>query len=130
MEDDDLKRTGMHSRASPTIFRNAEKLRVSMTPAEVILWDYVKTKPLSFKFRRQHPIAGYILDFYCHRIRLSIEIDGGYHLTQERNVKDKVRTAYLQDLGISEIRFKNSEITDDLERVVERINSILRDNLP
>ena len=56
----------------------AEKLRAKMTEPEKKLWDFLKTKPLGFKFRRQHPFSTYVLDFYCHRAQLAIEIDGKY----------------------------------------------------
>ena len=88
MKKDKLEITGMHDGATPSVFRNAAKLRASMTETEIILWEYLKTKPMSFKFRRQHPLAGYILDFYCHKLKLSIEIDGEYHLQKEQKEKD------------------------------------------
>ena len=78
MKNDPLKISGMHDGAIPEIFRNAAKLRANMTETENIIWEFLRTKPSGFKFRRQHPINKYILDFYCHRKRLSIEIDGGY----------------------------------------------------
>ncbi|MEM6517631.1 MAG: DUF559 domain-containing protein, partial [Bacteroidota bacterium] len=80
MKKDPLKISGMHDSATPNIFKNAARLRSNMTEPKIKLWDYLKIKPKGFKFRRQHPIAGYVLDFYCHKLRLSIEIDGGYHL--------------------------------------------------
>ena len=116
----------MHHGATPSVFRNAAKLRASMTETECILWNYLKTKPQGFKFRRQHPIAGYVLDFYCHKLKLSIEIDGGYHLKQEQIEKDKERTMYLQDIGISEIRFTNNQVINEFEALVDQINAKLR----
>lgn len=84
MKNDDLNTSGMHNGATPSVFKNAAKLRASMTETEIRLRDYLRTKPIGFKFRRQHPISGYVLDFYCHKLRLSIEIDGGYHLQKEQ----------------------------------------------
>ncbi|WP_405384248.1 endonuclease domain-containing protein [Maribacter sp. LLG6340-A2] len=118
--------SGMHHGATPTVFRNAAKLRASMTETECILWNYLKTKPQGFKFRRQHPIACYVLDFYCHKLKLSIEIDGGYHLKPEQIEKDKERTMYLKDIGISEIRFTNNQVTNEFDTLIDHINSILR----
>ncbi len=118
MKKDQLKLSGMHDGATPVIFRNAEKLREYMTKTEGLVWEYLKLKPLGFKFRRQHPINKYILDFYCHRKRLSVEIDGGYHLTLEQKVKDAERTAYLTGVGIKEMRFSNDEVIEDFERVI------------
>ncbi|MEM6517627.1 MAG: endonuclease domain-containing protein, partial [Bacteroidota bacterium] len=87
-------------------------------------------KPKGFKFRRQHPIAGYVLDFYCHKLRLSIEIDGGYHLKKEQQEKDAERTAYLNEVGITEIRFTNDLVLNNFQEVIEQINIHLRMNIP
>jgi very-short-patch-repair endonuclease len=80
---------------------------------------------MGFKFRRQHPISRYVLDFYYHKLRLSIEIDGGYHLQKEQREKDLERTDYLKSLGISEIRFTNKQILNEYETVIKNINSDL-----
>ncbi|WP_235003983.1 endonuclease domain-containing protein [Aequorivita lipolytica] len=130
MEKNKLKILGMHDGATPSVFRNAAKLRVSMTETELKLWEYLKIKPLGFKFRRQHPIGGFVLDFYCHKLKLSIEIDGGYHLTKEQTEKDKIRTNYLSEIGISEIRFTNEQVLNKYENVIENVNSKLRAGLP
>jgi len=127
MNYDPLKISGMHDGATPTIFKNALKLRQNMTETELMLWEYLKTKPLQFKFRRQHPISRYILDFYCHKLRLSIEIDGGYHLNSEQKTKDLERTGYLNSAGINEIRFNNDEILNHFESSIEKINVLLRE---
>ena len=116
----------MHDGATPKVFKNASKLRKDMTESELRLWEYLKTKPLQFKFRRQHPISGYVLDFYCHKLRLSIEIDGGYHLKTEQKLKDSERTGYLNSVGINEIRFKNDEILNHFDNSIEKINILLR----
>ncbi|MGZ0016364.1 endonuclease domain-containing protein [Yeosuana sp. AK3] len=126
MKKDPLKISGMHDGATPKVFRNAAKLRENMTEAEIKLWDYLKTKPLGFKFRRQHPIAGYVLDFYCHKLKFSIEVDGGYHLNKEQKDKDVERTAYLNSIGIFEYRFTNEDIINQFEKSIEFINSKLR----
>lgn len=81
-----------------------------MTESEIKLWELLKAKPLGHKFRRQHPIAGYVLDFYCHKLRLSIELDGEYHLSKEQKAKDADRTSYLNELGITELRYTNHQI--------------------
>ena len=130
MEKDWLKISGMHDGATPKVFKNAAKLRENMTEPEIKLWDYLKTKPLGYKFRRQHPIAGYVLDFYCHKLRLSIEIDGGYHLKKEQKEKDTQRTEYLKGVGIAEHRFTNEEILSNFKKTIEIINSVLRDGIP
>ncbi|WP_246085354.1 endonuclease domain-containing protein [Paucihalobacter ruber] len=126
MKKDLLKISGMHDGATPKVFRNAAKLRENMTEAEIRLWEYLKTKPQGFKFRRQHPIAGYVLDFYCHKLKLSIEVDGGYHLNKEQKEKDIERTEYLNSVGIIESRFTNEQILNQYETVINKINSCLR----
>ena len=96
-----------------------------MTKAESLLWEKLKLKPQGFKFRRQHPINSFILDFYCHKLKLSIEIDGGYHLTTEQRLKDKERTNIINELGIKEIRFTNEAVIKDMSNVMLKINQEL-----
>ena len=126
MKKDKSNISGMHDGATPSVFRNAAKLRESTTEPELKLWNYLKTKAMGLKLRRQHPIAGYILDFYCHKLRLSIEVDGGYRLTKEQLEIDKERTKYLKNIGISEIRYTNHQVLNEFEDVMHDINSKLR----
>ena len=79
-----IENLGMHTGAKPEIFRFAEQLRTKITPSEKELWEFLKQKPHGYKFRRQHPFSKYILDFYCHKIKLAIEIDGKYHDLREQ----------------------------------------------
>lgn len=130
MNKDPLKISGMHDGATPNVFRNAKKLRDTMTEPEKKLWDYLKLKPKGYKFRRQHPIAGYVLDFYCHKLRLSIEIDGAYHLKNEQREKDNERTEYLNQIGITEIRFSNEQVTNTIDLVVAAIHTWLSEDFP
>ena len=87
----------------------------------------IKTKPMGYKFRRQHPISGYILDFYCHKLRLSIEVDGKYHMNLEQKRKDKERTKYLNSLKIKEIRFKNEDVLNNLNETILQIQNELKE---
>ncbi len=130
MKNDPLKISGMHDGATPSVFRNAATLRLNMTPTETKLWEYLKTKPFGFKFRRQHPIAGYVLDFYCHKLRFSIEIDGAYHLDKDQKEKDVERTMNLENLGISEIRFTNNQVINEFENVLKTINERILNSSP
>lgn len=114
---DPLDISGMHYGAKSVIFDNARKLRENMTESENVVWEYLRNRPLEFKFRRQHPVHTYILDFYCHEKRLSIEVDGGYHIDIGQKEKDLERTKYLNDIGINEIRFSNEQILNDFEKV-------------
>jgi len=117
----------MHDGATPQVFRNAASLRKNMTEPEIKLWEYLKTKPSGYKFRRQHPISGYILDFYCHKLRLSIEVDGKYHMNLEQKRKDKERTKYLKSLKIIEIRFKNEDVLNNLNETILQIQNELKE---
>ena len=87
---------GMHAGAKPELFRFAEKLRANMTEAEKKLWEFLRLKPKGFKFRRQHPLGRYILDFYCHKAKLAIEIDGKYHELSEQKKLDETRTNEIE----------------------------------
>jgi len=107
-------------------FEYARENRMKSTPAEEQLWTELKNKKLKgLKFRRQHPVGIFILDFYCHSAKLAIELDGGYHLSVEQKEYDSNRAAMLQEAGISEIRFSNSEILNNLSDVLEKIVNII-----
>ena len=82
-----MKRS-MHYGALPTIFSYAKKLRQNSTKAETLLWNELRRHALGYKFRRQHPAWLYVVDFYCHSLRLVIEIDGGIHEDEETKSKD------------------------------------------
>jgi len=100
-----------------------KKLRKSLTPAEAVLWNAIKNKQLEGrKFRRQHSIGNYIVDFYCPQEKLVIELDGAGHFTHEGNEKDEVRDNYLNSLGIRVIRFENKELYHNLEAVLKVIS--------
>jgi very-short-patch-repair endonuclease len=88
---------GMWKGAPTSSFGKAKDLRKTETEAEKLLWKNLKNNQLGgFKFRRQHPISLYIADFYCHKLKLIIEIDGGYHFTKEQIPKDEERTKILE----------------------------------
>ena len=112
---------GMHAGAEPEIFRFAEKLRSNMTEAERKLWEFLRLKPKGFKFRRQHPFGRYILDFYCHKAKLSIEVDGKSHELAEQKELDETRTIVIENYGIRELRFTNKEVMNQFEGVKHTI---------
>ena len=98
----------------------ARVLRKEMTPTEQILWEVLRRKTLAgMKFRRQHPIGRFILDFYCPQLQLAIEVDGDSHIGNE--LHDELRTEALGAYGIDVLRFRNEEVTTDLESVLSRI---------
>jgi very-short-patch-repair endonuclease len=104
----------------------ARKLRLEMTNAEKILWSRIGKKQLDgFRFRNQHPIGRYIADFYCHELRLIIEIDGGIH--NERKEYDGNRDGYLQAGGYIILRFTNNKITSEIDSVLEIIRTKARE---
>jgi very-short-patch-repair endonuclease len=100
-------------------------LRESQTPQEVLLWSKIRLNQLGFKFRRQHSIGGYIVDFYCPTKKLVIEIDGSQHFEKENKEYDKIRTDYLDGLDIKVLRFDNAEINTNLDGVILKILSEL-----
>ena len=115
---------GMHKGAKADTFAKAEYLRNNMTDAEKLLWKELKKKEsLGYRFRRQHPLGYYILDFYSHQLKLCIEVDGKYHDKGTQISKDIEREDFLEYNGISVIRFKNEEIEHDIEWVVNEIKS-------
>ena len=107
--------------ASSIIFYRARKLRQQMTGEEQLVWDFLKSHPLSFKFRRQHPLGFYIADFYCHPLKLVIEIDGGYHNNKKQKEQDQQRELQMTEWGISTLRFSNERINHQLEAVKDEI---------
>ena len=122
LEDKVPDKLGMHADAHARIFRFAKSLRLKMTEAEMVLWDRLRKKQLNgYRFRRQHPISSYIVDFYCHALKLVIEVDGGYHKEPEQQALDQARTANLENFGLHVVRFSNQEVFEDIERVVAKI---------
>ena len=108
------------------ILKLARLNRKQMTVAENMLWKHIKErKVLGMKFRRQHPVACFIADFYCHQLKLIVEIDGGYHDDQEQHELDQGREKELQDMGLTIIRFWNEEVEKDVYGVVERIGRVI-----
>lgn len=101
-----------------------KNLRKYTTPQEIILWSRIRRNELGVKFRRQHSIGNYILDFYCSEKKLAIELDGWQH--KENKSYDDERTAFLEDLDIQILRFWNNEINDNLERVISKIVETLK----
>jgi len=115
----------MHFGAIKPIFENAEFLRKNMTHEEKIVWGYISNNQLEYKFRRQHPIWMYIADFYCHELKLVIEIDGGIHNREDVKVNDSIRENDLIDFGITVIRFTNDKIKFEIDKVIMDIKSTI-----
>jgi len=111
----------MFLKASNLIFERAKTLRNSPTHAETILWSYLRQKPFGYKFRRQHPVSIYVADFYCHRLKLVIEIDGDIHTDLDIQKDDLERQQNLENEGISFMRFTNQQVEKELELVIRKI---------
>ena len=100
----------------------AKRLRVNTTPHERALWRALKELPVDgTHFRRQAPIGPYVVDFLCPAKHLIIELDGGHHNDDETAKRDRERQLWLEQEGYRVVRFWNSEITSDLNAVLERI---------
>jgi very-short-patch-repair endonuclease len=112
--------TDRRHRVHPLILTRARELRQPQTPAEARLWARLQNRQLGgFKFRRQHPIGRFIVDFYCAACRLAIEIDGPSHTDQVEY--DQARTAWLTDRGHHVIRFTNQDVFQRLDAALEAI---------
>lgn len=118
-------RKKMHSGAIKPLFQMARELRNKATNAETTLWSYLRTKPLGFKFRRQHPFSIYILDFYCHSLKLVFEVDGSIHNLPEIKLNDENRQSLLQQEGLTALRFTNDQIEKEFENVIKQIENLL-----
>ena len=116
----------MFYKSDPLIFSKARELRKNLTPAEQTFWLRLKEKFPEYKFRRQHPISIYIADFYCHKIKLIIEIDGSIHDSEEAKLNDKKRQQDLEDLNLTVIRFTNDQVKNEIETVIEMISSTIK----
>lgn len=102
-----------------------KELRNNSTPEEILLWTRLKNSRLRFKFRRQHSLGGYIVDFYCPEKKLVVEIDGSQHFTKENIEYDRIRSKFFEGLAIKVFRFMNSEVSKETERVIRKIKQEL-----
>ncbi len=132
MEENRDRKKPLWLTANKEFYRNykfeRQRLKEKMTPAENILWEYLRNKKLGVKFRRQHIIDFYIPDFVALSINLIIEIDGGIH--KKQIIKDKERTRRLEILGFKVIRFTNHEVENDIENVINRIKEVINTLTP
>ncbi len=109
-----------------TILDNARVLRVNQTDAENLLWNILRGRRFcGAKFRRQHPVGRFILDFYCHDALLAIELDGSGHATDDQRAYDAERTRALKGAGIRVLRFWNNEVLKDTESVLSAVYEAL-----
>jgi len=118
--------------ANPQIYRalrlQAEYMRMNPTDAEKILWNVIKNKKLGHKFRQQHIIDRFIVDFYCIEKSLAIEADGTIHDNQKE--RDEDRDIILNSLGVNILRFSNTCIENDLTKVIQIVIEKLNSRCP
>ena len=107
------------------LIQRRKELRNKSTSEEILLWLRLKNSQIGFKFRRQHSIGGYIVDFYCPAKKLVVEVDGPQHLKKENIEYDKIRSGYFEGLNIKVLRFTNEEIATGTEAVVRKIKEAL-----
>jgi len=106
----------------PSKKKTRQYLRNNSTNAEQVLWRFVRNRQLGeYKFRRQYSIDRYIVDFYCPRLKLVIEVDGDTHSTEEEIKHDHQRQRYIESLNIKVLRFTNIDIYEDVDRMLEEI---------
>ena len=120
------KDLGVHT-ADPMLYGRlkelAEEMRKNPTEAEKVLWEALRANGLGVKFRQQHIIEDFIVDFYCNEYKVTVEVDGGYHNDVEQMKSDEERTTRLNELGYTELRFTNEEVLHDLDRVLKTIKT-------
>jgi very-short-patch-repair endonuclease len=126
-----ISRISMYYGADSNTLRAAHILRRSMTKAEAVLWKRLKDRKLfCTKFRRQHPVNIFIVDFYCHEYRLVIEVDGDIHSDDIANQYDQSRTEVLNKFGLKVIRFTNDQILYSLDSVIGEIHKEITERTP
>lgn len=120
-----LKKPDKHNvnfNALPGTFEKAKTLRENQTVAENLLWNHLRNSKLKgIKFRHQHPIGMFIADFYCHKARLVVEVDGKIHNKPDQKEYDYNRSKELERLGIEVLRFENEDILYDIYKVLHVI---------
>ena len=107
------------------LYQYAKELRQESTAAEKLLWNELRNRKLSgLKFRRQHPLDKFIVDFYCNEKKLAVELDGSIHDGNINKEYDEARTAMLAGLNITVLRFRNEEVIDSMKGVLRKISEV------
>lgn len=116
---------------NPRLKEIARKLRKRMTRSEVILWQHLKGKQMNgYDFDRQRRIDEYVVDFYCKKLKLAIEVDGSSHDSEEAQEQDRYRQQRLEALGVRFLRFRDEEVRQNVEAVLQAIATWIKDNAP
>ncbi len=112
--------TELFNKSSQKIKRRV--LRRVMTESEARFWLLLRNrKNCGFKFRRQVSIGRYVVDFYSPKLKLAIEIDGGYHKQKEISQYDKIRQEFIESLGIKVLRFSNKQVLENFDMIIDKI---------
>ncbi len=113
---------------TPGIIAAARRLRQNLTSAEKILWEALRNRQLDgLRFRCQHAVGSFVVDFYCAECRLAVEVDGEIH--EQRVDYDTARTTKLQQFGLRVIRFRNQEVMTNLDKVLQQILKASREQI-
>ena len=116
----------MYFGAKSDLFKLANEMRKNPTQAEKLLWKHLrKLRFEGYTFRRQHPIDIFIADFYCHRLKLIIEVDGDIHFNEQAQEHDDGRTGELERFGVTVIRFTNEQVITNQELVISQIRKYI-----
>jgi len=116
----------MYFGAKADLFSRAKEMRKNPTDSERLLWTLLrKYRKKGYLFRQQHPIYMFIADFYCHKLKLVIEVDGGIHFNNESQEYDDGRTWVMENFGITVLRFTNEQVLFNQEFVSEQINKFI-----
>lgn len=108
-------------------YERARAMRSALTPPEARLWTALKSQQMGARFRRQHPIGPYVLDFYCASAKLAVEVDGMGHSDPEQAAHDARRTRWLAGRGIRVVRIEAVRVKDDLAAVIDFLHAVLAD---
>ena len=117
----------LHYQNDPHFVERRRSLRSDPTKAEYVLWQELRAKKLGVVFRRQFSIGQFIVDFYCHTFRLIIELDGPIH--EQQKEYDRERQIWLEKEGYSVLRFKNDDVLFEREKVLVKIQSLIKPSL-
>lgn len=116
----------LHPGSKSQTYKYARELRQTQTEAEKKLWALLRNRQLKGKkFRRQHALADYIADFYCHECKLVIELDGHFHKGGDAKEYNEARTRLLNEYNMTVLRFWNAEVMNETEKVLEKITAFL-----
>lgn len=112
----------LHKEAIGKLYQYGRELRQVLTGAEKLLWAELRNRKLNgLKFRRQHPLDKFIVDFYCNEKKIVIELDGGVHDEKINKEYDEARTSMLASLNVIVLRFRNEEVINNMKDVLKKI---------